>query len=57
MSKARDYRFTLNNYTAEEEIKLKELEGVSYIVFVHEICYTIANVSFYNLSLAMIFIQ
>ena len=40
MSKARDYRFTLNNYTAEEEIQLKELEGVRYMVFVHEICPT-----------------
>jgi Putative viral replication protein/RNA helicase len=40
MSKVRDYRFTLNNYTPEEEQQLKELAGVKYLVFGHEICPT-----------------
>jgi len=40
MSKVRDYRFTLNNYSAEEEQQLKELDGVKYMCFGHEICPT-----------------
>ena len=40
MSKAYDYRFTLNNYTDVEEQQLKELEGVKYMCFRHETCPT-----------------
>lgn len=40
MSKAYDYRFTLNNYTEIEEQQLKELEGVRYMCFGHETCPT-----------------
>ena len=40
MSRSRAFAFTFNNYTPEDEAFLKELEGVSYMVFGHEICPT-----------------
>lgn len=40
MSRSRDFRFVLNNYSADEENQLKELEGVRYMVFGHEIAPT-----------------
>jgi hypothetical protein len=38
--KTRAWRFTLNNYTDEEEAALKVLENVKYMVFGHEIAPT-----------------
>lgn len=37
---SRAWRFTLNNYSDEEEASLKVLEGVTYMVFGHEIAPT-----------------
>ena len=37
---SRAWRFTLNNYTDEEEAALKVLDGVKYMVFGHEIAPT-----------------
>lgn len=36
----RDYVFTYNNYTKEGEEKLKNLSGVKYMIFGHEVCPT-----------------